>query len=286
MLTAEPLAAEEIHIWQATLDVGSDQAERCPELLSEDERARAARFHFERDRVRYIAGRAQLRMLLAEYVDAEPEELAFRYGENGKPALATPARTSTSRTPARSLCSRSPPTRRSASTSSCTTQTSAVSAFRSVSSRPMRCARCGRFQRIFSRADSWSCGLARKLSSRPAETVFRLRWTAFPLRLARIGRASFAPVGLKASRTSGVCSTSRTRMANSSQRSLRRLRDGAWFVIAPAHSRATGSNKEGAVNGSRKHDRWRPASDAQARRERGAREHRVLARARGCVPSW
>jgi 4'-phosphopantetheinyl transferase len=91
MLTAEPLAAEEIHIWQAPLDVGGDQADRWSRLLSEDERARAARFHFERDRVRYVAGRAQLRMLLADYVDAEPESLVFRYGENGKPALATPA---------------------------------------------------------------------------------------------------------------------------------------------------------------------------------------------------
>lgn len=88
MLTAEALAAEEIHIWQAALDIGSDQAERWSELLSGDERERAARFRFERDRVRYIAGRAQLRMLLAGYLDASPAELVFSYGDNDKPMLA------------------------------------------------------------------------------------------------------------------------------------------------------------------------------------------------------
>lgn len=91
VLTAEVLAAEDLHIWQTTLDVGGDEAGRLAEILSEDERERAARFHFERDRIRYIAGRAQLRMLLAGYLDAAPAELVFSYGANGKPSLAAGA---------------------------------------------------------------------------------------------------------------------------------------------------------------------------------------------------
>jgi 4'-phosphopantetheinyl transferase len=87
MLTAEGLAEGELHIWQATLDVGRDQADRLSRILSEDERERAARFHFERDRIRYTAGRAQLRTLLAGYLDAAPAELVFSYGANGKPSL-------------------------------------------------------------------------------------------------------------------------------------------------------------------------------------------------------
>ncbi len=90
-MTAEGLAAGELHIWQATLDVGRDQADRLCEVLSEDERARAALARFERERIRYIAGRAQLRMLLAEYIGTAPQELTFRYGENGKPTLPPPA---------------------------------------------------------------------------------------------------------------------------------------------------------------------------------------------------
>jgi 4'-phosphopantetheinyl transferase len=91
MLSAETLAAEEIHIWQSTLDVGEEQARRWSRLLSEDEREQAARFRFERHRLRYIAGRAQLRMLLARYLDASPAELVFSYGLNGKPSLPAPA---------------------------------------------------------------------------------------------------------------------------------------------------------------------------------------------------
>lgn len=90
MLTAEVLAAEDLHIWQTTLDVGGEEAARLSRILSDDERARAARFRFERDRIRYIAGRAQLRLLLADYVDAAPAELVFEYGENNKPSLAGP----------------------------------------------------------------------------------------------------------------------------------------------------------------------------------------------------
>lgn len=91
MLTAQALAAEEIHIWQATLDIGGDQADRWSRLLSDDERERAARFRFDVHRVRYIAGRAQLRMLLASYIGASPEELVFSYGANDKPSLPAPA---------------------------------------------------------------------------------------------------------------------------------------------------------------------------------------------------
>ncbi len=91
VLSAEGLADGELHIWQLRLDVGEVVADRLAQILSADERARAARFHFERDRTRYIAGRAQLRTLLASYVDAEPAELSFSYGANGKPALPSPA---------------------------------------------------------------------------------------------------------------------------------------------------------------------------------------------------
>lgn len=56
-------------------------------LLSADERERADRLRFERDRRRYVVGRALLRTLLARYTAAPAEELAFGYGELGKPWL-------------------------------------------------------------------------------------------------------------------------------------------------------------------------------------------------------
>jgi 4'-phosphopantetheinyl transferase len=56
-------------------------------LLAPEERARAQRFRFERDRSRYIVGRALLRTLLGRYLETPPRELEFEYGEFGKPAL-------------------------------------------------------------------------------------------------------------------------------------------------------------------------------------------------------
>lgn len=56
--------------------------------LSPDERARASRFRFERDRRRFVAGRSVLRRELAERLDCTPSEVAFRYGPYGKPAVA------------------------------------------------------------------------------------------------------------------------------------------------------------------------------------------------------
>ena len=57
-------------------------------LLSADERERAARFRFERDRGRYVSGRAALRLLLAARLACDPQELDFAYGPEGKPFLA------------------------------------------------------------------------------------------------------------------------------------------------------------------------------------------------------
>lgn len=58
------------------------------QLLAVDERARAGRFHFERDRRRFIAARGQLRTILGRYVGVDPRALVFSYGLRGKPFLA------------------------------------------------------------------------------------------------------------------------------------------------------------------------------------------------------
>jgi phosphopantetheinyl transferase len=57
------------------------------ELLSEDELLRAARFHFEADRVRWVRARASLRMILASYADVPAREVRFATGTHGKPFL-------------------------------------------------------------------------------------------------------------------------------------------------------------------------------------------------------
>src|SRR5688572_19960111 len=69
----------------ASLDI---EAEPLAGLLSPDERQRAARFVFERDRRRYTVARARLRQLLGERLGAAPESLQLVYNHHGKPALA------------------------------------------------------------------------------------------------------------------------------------------------------------------------------------------------------
>lgn len=58
-----------------------------PNHLSEEEVARANRFKFEGDRVRWIRARSALRMILSRYAGDDPGNLVFTYGKHGKPAL-------------------------------------------------------------------------------------------------------------------------------------------------------------------------------------------------------
>jgi 4'-phosphopantetheinyl transferase len=55
--------------------------------LAEDERARARRFHFDRDRRRYVISRGLVRAIMARYLEQQPAEIAFAYSEHGKPYL-------------------------------------------------------------------------------------------------------------------------------------------------------------------------------------------------------
>lgn len=56
-------------------------------VLSEDEEIRAARFHFDQDRVRWIRAHSALRLILAKILGAAPLELRFNIGSHGKPSL-------------------------------------------------------------------------------------------------------------------------------------------------------------------------------------------------------
>lgn len=56
-------------------------------VLSEDEKVRAARFHFETDRVRWIRAHSALRLILAKFLGAPAPDLRFSVGPHGKPAL-------------------------------------------------------------------------------------------------------------------------------------------------------------------------------------------------------
>ena len=85
--TRIPLPEDEVHLWRVDLATVATEEQRWEQILSADERARATRFHFSRDRQYFTATRALLRTILANYVGSDPKELVFRYSDKGKPSL-------------------------------------------------------------------------------------------------------------------------------------------------------------------------------------------------------
>ncbi|WP_020539096.1 4'-phosphopantetheinyl transferase family protein [Lewinella cohaerens] len=81
------IASHQVHIWKAALDATALQTEKLQALLSDDELARADKFHFEKDRTHYIAGRGMLRQILGFYLESAPNVLQFDYTPFGKPFL-------------------------------------------------------------------------------------------------------------------------------------------------------------------------------------------------------
>jgi len=83
------LPADEVHVYVTNLDELSAESTGLAALLSQEERVRAARFHFTQHRERFIARRAVLRWLLGSYLGSVPREVHLVSGRHGKPALAT-----------------------------------------------------------------------------------------------------------------------------------------------------------------------------------------------------
>jgi 4'-phosphopantetheinyl transferase len=75
----------------ARLDAGAEETRSLESCLSSAERERAAKFHFERDRRRFIVARARLREELAARLGVSAKQIEFAYGDNGKPRLANQA---------------------------------------------------------------------------------------------------------------------------------------------------------------------------------------------------
>ena len=82
------MPARMVHVWRADLGLKAAYLRRLEENLSADERERASRFRFARDRDRFVGARGLLREILALYLNATPERLSFGYGAHGKPFLA------------------------------------------------------------------------------------------------------------------------------------------------------------------------------------------------------
>lgn len=85
------LGKDEVQVWLVSVKRPESELRQFHEMLADDERERARRFYFERDRRRFIAARGFLRALLGGYLQQQPASLRFSYNRYGKPALAAGA---------------------------------------------------------------------------------------------------------------------------------------------------------------------------------------------------
>src|SRR5215211_1529910 len=86
-LHPKPLVGADLHVWCTALNGSTDEIAYYRSLLSQDEKERADRFYFERDRSHYVVGRGVLRILLGRYLGIEAHKIRVIYGLHGKPML-------------------------------------------------------------------------------------------------------------------------------------------------------------------------------------------------------
>jgi 4'-phosphopantetheinyl transferase len=87
-LSLEP---DTLNVWAFDLEGPPALLELCRRYLSSEERQRADRFVFPRDRGHHTVAHAVVRHLLGLYCDVAPESLQFSVTAAGKPSLQSPA---------------------------------------------------------------------------------------------------------------------------------------------------------------------------------------------------
>jgi 4'-phosphopantetheinyl transferase len=77
----------EVRVFRANLDVAPARLGSLFELLSENERERASRFHFAEHRSQFIACRGILREILETHLEIAAQHVSFVHNSYGKPSV-------------------------------------------------------------------------------------------------------------------------------------------------------------------------------------------------------
>jgi 4'-phosphopantetheinyl transferase len=85
------LEANDAHVWMFRTEISPDQHAEFRNVLSRDEIARADRFMFEPDRMRFVASHGRMRLILGSYCEIHPRDLVFESSDHGKPFLRKPS---------------------------------------------------------------------------------------------------------------------------------------------------------------------------------------------------
>jgi 4'-phosphopantetheinyl transferase len=83
-----PLEVNELHLWRVCLSDLATKVSQLRLLLSEEEQARGDRYIRSADGVRFMVGRAVLRLILAQYLGLKPGEIVITIAEFGKPYVS------------------------------------------------------------------------------------------------------------------------------------------------------------------------------------------------------
>ena len=87
---SDPITSNDVHVWLGDAGAYAQAARRTQALglLAADEIARMQRFHFERDRLVFLATRVLVRQTLSRYADIDPRDWRFVANAWGRPAIA------------------------------------------------------------------------------------------------------------------------------------------------------------------------------------------------------
>ncbi len=81
------LQSNHVDVWRVITNLQHYSLSAFETILSTDELQHASRFHFDKDRERYLVAHTSLRHILSRYLQAEPNWLNFSTNVYGKPFL-------------------------------------------------------------------------------------------------------------------------------------------------------------------------------------------------------
>ncbi|MES9857174.1 MAG: 4'-phosphopantetheinyl transferase superfamily protein [Sedimenticola sp.] len=86
-----PIAPQtgELHLWLIDLRL-TDGVKLAERLLSSDEQQRSERMRLPTEQRRFILARGAMRSILSAYIGVPGNQIIFRYGDKGKPAIDHP----------------------------------------------------------------------------------------------------------------------------------------------------------------------------------------------------
>jgi 4'-phosphopantetheinyl transferase len=78
------------HIWLIRYDRAEGLLKESENILSDEEKQRARRFHFKIDRERFSITRSLLKKILGKIISIPAQEIQFNFNKHGKPVLTEP----------------------------------------------------------------------------------------------------------------------------------------------------------------------------------------------------